>query len=290
MNVASRLPGSSRRRLRAPMTSSQAAFLGFGLGLRAQHYDEILNGTANRLVRVISENYMLPGGQPLRILDRSATLSGGDARVSLSIASTRAPNSISAKLKEPRPGVQPKWVSDICAGPACTARIARPVPIPYTGEALDHVVSRVHWCRISSRALVLENVSTICSSTISEMTEWEFLSDCRAAPDAGCCFDINNVYVSAFNHGYDPLTFLNGIPPDAWSSSHADTVHMGTHIIDTHESSGVQDVWDSTVAMSGSAASIHVERTTYCRRRLVMVERNRTAESRTLEVQTSRTR
>ena len=139
MNVASRLPDPSTARA---MQSAKPPFLGFGLGLRTQHYDEILNGDPPiDWFEVISENYMLPGGQPLRVLDRireryPVVMHG----VSLSIASTAPPNfEYLAGLKDLARRVEPKWISDhLCWTGVHGKNLHDLLPIPYTAEALDH--------------------------------------------------------------------------------------------------------------------------------------------------------
>jgi hypothetical protein len=120
------------------------------------------------------------------------------------------------------------------------------LPIPYTQESLDHVVNRVQLVQdYLGRAMVLENVSTYVQFNNSEMTEWEFLSELSRRSGCWLLFDVNNVYVSAFNHGYDPRTFLEGIPADRVVQFHmAGHSHMGTHIIDTHDHPVCEDVWD----------------------------------------------
>ena len=209
MNVASRLPDPPAAHAERPMQSAKPPFLGFGLGLRAQHYDEILNGNPPiDWFEVISENYMLPGGQPLRTLDRiceryPVVMHG----VSLSIASTAPPDfGYLQGLKDLAKRVEPKWISDhLCWTGVHGKNLHDLLPIPYTSEALDHVVSRVQLVQdFLGRAIVLENVSTYIQFNNSEMTEWEFLSELSRRSGCWLLFDINNVYVSAFNHGYDP--------------------------------------------------------------------------------------
>ncbi|MEW6769562.1 MAG: DUF692 domain-containing protein [Pseudomonadota bacterium] len=224
-------------------------FLGFGLGLRAQHYDEILNGNPPiDWFEVISENYMLPGGQPLRILDRireryPVVMHG----VSLSIASTAPPNfEYLSSLKYLAKHVQPKWISDhLCWTGVHGKNLHDLLPIPYTQESLDHVVDRVQLVQdFLGREIVLENVSTYVQFANCDMTEWEFLSELSRRSGCWLLFDVNNVYVSAFNHGYDPMTFLNGIPSDRVVQFHmAGHTHMVTHIIDTHDHPVCGDVW-----------------------------------------------
>ena len=255
MNVASRMPGSSAAvPADGAVNPAKPPFLGFGLGLRAQHYDEILNGHPPiDWFEVISENYMLPGGQPLRVLDRireryPVVMHG----VSLSIASTAPPNfEYLQELKDLARRVEPKWISDhLCWTGVHGKNLHDLLPIPYTSESLDHVVSRVQLVQdYLGRAIVLENVSTYVQFNNSEMTEWEFLSELSRRSGCWLLFDVNNVYVSAFNHGYDPHMFLEGIPADRVVQFHmAGHSHMGTHIIDTHDHPVCDDVWDLYVA------------------------------------------
>ena len=250
MNVASQMPVSVAARSTHPVPAEKPAFLGFGLGLRAQHYDEILSGNPSiDWFEVISENYMIPGGQPLRMLDRiraryPLVMHG----VSLSIASTAPPDfEYLGNLRDLARRLEPKWISDhLCWTGVHGKNLHDLLPFPYTREALDHVVSRVQLVQdFLGRAIVLENVSTYVQFNNSEMTEWEFLSELSRRSGCWLLFDVNNVYVSAFNHGYDPLTFLEGIPPDRVVQFHmAGHSHMGTHIVDTHDHPVCDDVWE----------------------------------------------
>ena len=249
MNVARQLPDPAALRERH-LQSEKPPFLGFGLGLRAQHYDEILQGSpAVDWFEVISENYMVPGGKLLRMLDRireryPVVMHG----VSMSIASTAPPNlEYLQQLRDLARRVEPKWISDhLCWTGVHGKNLHDLLPIPYTSEALDHVVSRVDLVQdYLGRALVLENVSTYVQFSNSEMTEWEFLAELSRRTGCWLLFDVNNVYVSAFNHGFDPYTFLDGIPADRVVQFHlAGHEHMGTHIIDTHDHPVCEDVWD----------------------------------------------
>jgi uncharacterized protein (UPF0276 family) len=255
MNVANKLP---QQPIQSPadrrVDLAKPPFLGFGLGLRTQHYEEILNGNPPiDWFEVISENYMLPGGQPLRMLDRireryPVVMHG----VSLSIASTAPPNfEYLRELRDLARRVEPKWISDhLCWTGVHGKNLHDLLPIPYTNEALDHVVSRVELVQdYLGRAIVLENVSTYVQFNNSEMTEWEFLGELSHRSGCWLLFDVNNVYVSAFNHGYDPNAFLQGIPADRVVQFHmAGHSHMGTHIIDTHDHPVCEDVWDLYVA------------------------------------------
>lgn len=231
-------------------SSEKPPYLGFGLGLRPQHYSEILDhNPAIDWFEVLSENYMVPGGQPLRMLDRvreryPVVMHG----VSLSIASTGELNTdYLRELKSLAERVEPKWISDhLCWTGVHGINLHDLLPIPYTKEALDHVVSRVSQVQdFLGRPLTLENVSTYVSFGCSEMPEWEFISELTKRTGCWLLFDVNNVYVSAFNHGYDPKDFIDGIPQDRVVQFHvAGHSHMETHIIDTHDAPVCDDVWD----------------------------------------------
>ena len=231
-------------------SGDKPAFLGFGLGLRAEHYADILDGDpAVDWFEVISENFMVPGGQPLRMLDRiraryPVVMHG----VSMSIAST-APADMNylRGLRDLARRVEPRWISDhLCWTGVHGKNLHDLLPIPYTQESLDHVCSRVHLVQdVLGRPLTLENVSTYVQFAGSEMTEWEFLAELTRRTGCWLLFDVNNVYVSAYNHDYDPMTFLAGIPNDRVVQFHmAGHSHMGTHIIDTHDNDVCEDVWD----------------------------------------------
>jgi uncharacterized protein len=225
-------------------------YLGFGLGLRPQHYKEILDGDPPiDWFEVISENFMVPGGQPLKILDRiraryPIVIHG----VSLSIASTAPVNEEYLRgLKDLARRAQPVFISDhLCWTGVHGVNLHDLLPIPYTREALDHVVARVqHVQDYLGQAITLENVSTYVRFTHSEMPEWEFLSELTRRTGCWLLFDVNNVFVSAFNHDYDPLTFIEGIPADRVVQFHlAGHEHNMSHIIDTHDALVCDEVWD----------------------------------------------
>ncbi len=233
----------------ADATRDRPPYLGFGLGLRPQHYREILDGDPQvDWFEVISENYMVPGGQPLTILDRiveryPVVMHG----VSLSIAST-APfdeeylDGLNVLAKR----VRPKWISDhLCWTGVHGVNLHDLLPIPYTREALDHVVSRVDYVQERlGRPLCLENVSTYVQFGESEMPEWEFITELSRRTGCWLLFDVNNVYVSAFNHGYDALAFLNGIPADRVIQFHlAGHSDMVNYVVDTHDHPVRDEVW-----------------------------------------------
>jgi uncharacterized protein (UPF0276 family) len=234
----------------SPAPEGRPPYLGFGLGLRAQHYRDILDGDpAVDWFEVISENYMVGGGQPLAILDQIAerypvVMHG----VSLSIASTAPLNEdylddLVALAKR----VRPEWISDhLCWTGVHGVNLHDLLPFPYTSEALEHVVARVHHVQERiGRPLCLENVSTYVQFGQSEMTEWEFIAELAKRTGCWLLFDVNNVYVSAYNHGYDALEFLNGIPADRVIQFHlAGHSDMVNYVVDTHDHPVRDEVWD----------------------------------------------
>jgi uncharacterized protein len=247
------------------MTDGKPPYLGFGLGLRPQHYEEILSGNPDiDWFEVISENYMIPGGQPLRILDqireRYPVVMHG---VSLSIAST-APLDMEylGALKTLSERVEPKWISDhLCWTGVHGVNLHDLLPVPYTQEALDHVVDRVSRVQdVLGRRLTLENVSSYVTFGESEMSEWEFVSEVATRADCWLLFDVNNVYVSAFNHGFSTDDFLHGVPRDRIVQFHvAGHSHEESHIIDTHDHPVCDEVWDfyrETVAHFGPVSTM----------------------------------
>ena len=216
-------------------------YLGFGLGLRKEHYETVL---AERpgidWFEIISENYMVEGGKPLHYLSRirehyPMVMHG----VSLSIGSTTALNPDYLKqLKTLIDRVQPAWFSDhLCWTGVDKVNLHDLMPLPYTEEALQHVVDRVSQVQdYMGRRMLLENVSSYISYSDSQMSEWEFLREVAERADCLILLDINNIYVSAFNHNFDPLTYLQAIPGERVYQFHlAGHTHEGNLIIDTHD-------------------------------------------------------
>jgi uncharacterized protein len=234
----------------AKPSANRPPYLGFGLGLRPQHYSEILEGNwPIDWFEIISENFMVPGGRPIAILEkiraRYPIVMHG---VSLSIAST-APLDMDylASLKTLAQRIQPKWISDhLCWTGVHGVNLHDLLPIPYTREALEHVVSRVHKVQeVLGRTIALENVSTYVRFEHSEMTECEFVTELTRRTGCWVLLDINNVFVNAFNHGFDARAFLNGIAVDRVVQFHvAGHSDMGSHLIDTHDQPVRGEVWD----------------------------------------------
>jgi len=224
--------------------------LGVGIGLRSAHFGEILAGWPDvDWFEVLSENYLDTGGRPLYVLDRVAerypvALHG----VSLSIGSTDPlDREYLAKLEALAARTRAHWVSDHLCWTGVMGRNSHDLlPMPYSEEALRHTVSRVRQVQeILERPLVLENPSSYVEFGASTMPEWEFLARLAQEADCGLLLDVNNVYVSAFNHGFDACAYIDAIPADRVVQYHvAGHTNKGTHILDTHSDRALPEVWE----------------------------------------------
>jgi uncharacterized protein (UPF0276 family) len=225
------------------------ADLGIGIGLRTTHFGEILAGTpAVDWFEVLSENFMDTGGRPLFVLDRVAerypvALHG----VSLSIGSTDPlDRAYLRKLKALAGRTRARWVSDhLCWTGVLGKNTHDLLPLPYDEGTLRHVARRVKQVQDALESpLVLENPSTYLAFARSTMPEWEFLARLCDASGCGLLLDVNNVYVSAFNHGFDPRQYVDSVPADRVVQVHlAGHTNHGTHILDTHDGPAVDEVW-----------------------------------------------
>jgi uncharacterized protein len=223
--------------------------LGVGVGFRAPHYASVL---AERplmdFFEVISENFMIPGGRPLENL---ASLRDGYAvvphGVSLAVGSVEPLDlDYLAKLRTLVDRLDPPWVSDhLCWGRAPGLHLHDLLPLPYTREAIDHVVERVKRVQGTlERPFALENVSTYMTYRVSMMPEWEFVAEIAEKADCGLLLDCNNIYVSARNHGFDPVLHIDAMPADRVVQMHlAGHTDKGTHLLDTHSDHVAEEVW-----------------------------------------------
>jgi len=223
--------------------------LGYGLGLRPVYYDEILSTRPPvDWFEIISENYMVEGGRALAMLDRfradyPIVMHG----VSMSLASTD-PLDVDylARLKALVDRVEPAWVSDHVAWTGVHGLTLHDLlPIPYTRESLTHIVDRIRRVQdYLKRQLVVENASTYVSFVASEMSEPEFVREMAERADCLLLLDVNNVFVSGFNHGFDPVAFIDAIPVERVVQFHmAGHTNKGTHRVDTHDQPVCEEVW-----------------------------------------------
>jgi hypothetical protein len=226
------------------------ADLGFGIGLRTVHFPHILaNHPPVDWFEILSENFLDTGGRPMYVLDHVAerypiVMHG----VSLSVGSTDPINfDYLRKLKELAARTKARWVSDhLCWTGVSGVNTHDLLPMPYTDEALKHTAGRV---RVISdfleRPLFLENPSTYLEFAASTWTEWDFLAELTERSGCGLLLDVNNVYVSSFNHGFDPRQYIDRIPTDRVVQIHlAGHTNKGTHILDTHSDHVIDEVWE----------------------------------------------
>jgi uncharacterized protein len=224
--------------------------LGHGIGLRTKHFARFL---AERppvdWVEAVTENFMAPGGRPIAVLEKvrgevPVVLHG----VSLAIGSVEAlPERYLADLDRIVKRIDPALVSDhLCWGTHRGQYVHDLLPLPYTEEALAHVASRVQQVQERiGRQLLLENPSSYVGFKDSTMTEWDFLSELSRRSGCGILLDVNNVYVSARNFGFDPLRYLDGIPADRVGYFHlAGHSDKGKYLLDSHDHAVPAPVWD----------------------------------------------
>jgi uncharacterized protein len=224
--------------------------LGFGIGLRSVHFEHILkNNPTIDWFEVLSENYLDTGGRPLHILDQVAerypvVLHG----VSLNVGSTDPLDfEFLKKLKALGKRVNARWVSDHLCWTGVTGKNTHDLlPMPYTDQALRHTIQRVREIQdFLERPIALENASTYLEFSASKWPESEFISALAEEADCGILLDVNNVYVSSFNHGFDPKKYIDRIPKDRLVQMHlAGHTNKGTHILDTHSDYVIDNVWD----------------------------------------------
>lgn len=225
------------------------AALGYGLGLRADHYDALLDAPRIDWLEAVAENYLVPGGKPLdwlrRMRERYPIVLHG---VSLSIGSQDALDlQYLAALKKLADSVEPAWMSDhLCWTGAHGRNLHDLLPLPYTEEAIAHVSARVRQVQdFLGRRILLENVSSYVEFKASTMSEWEFLAAIAERADCLILLDVNNIHVSANNHGFDARDYLAGIPQRRVQQFHlAGHSFQNNLIIDTHDHPVPDPVWD----------------------------------------------
>jgi uncharacterized protein len=238
---------------------------GFGLGLRTPHYEAVLTEPhAIDWFEIITENYLVPGGKPLDYLERirrrfPLVMHG----VSLSIGSTDPIDlDYLAQVRTLAKRIEPHWISDHLCWTGIEGRNLHDLlPLPYTEEALASVVARVGQVQDAlGRQILLENVSSYLTYRASDMSEWEFLREVAERADCAILLDINNIYVSSVNHGFDPLTYLQAMPRERVRQFHlAGHSDLGGHLIDTHDHPIVEPVWDlycAAVAQFGAVPTM----------------------------------
>ncbi|KAA3620537.1 MAG: DUF692 domain-containing protein [Proteobacteria bacterium] len=225
------------------------SFLGFGLGLRTDHYDDVLNRQpAVDWFEVITENYLVPGGRPLdylhRIRERYPMVMHG---VSMSVGSTDPIDlDYVANVKRLADDLDVPWFSDhLCWTGVNRRNLHDLMPLPYNDDTARHVASRVAEIQERvGRRMLIENLSSYVTYKDSVMEEWDFLDAVASEAGCGILLDINNIYVSAFNHEFDPSDYLDAMDPERIYQFHlAGHLDAGDYIVDTHDHPIIDPVW-----------------------------------------------
>jgi uncharacterized protein len=225
--------------------------LGVGVGFRLPHVSDVLDGDQLEHIdwfEVISENFMVgEGSNPLhnlgRLIERYPVVSHG---VGASLGGDED-TSHTRELKRLLDWLDPPWVSDHCCWTGTPhARLHDLLPLPYTEDVIRHLVRRIQDTQQTlGRPFAIENVSSYLSWKDSTMTEWDFLAEVLERADCGLLLDVNNIFVSACNHGFDPLEYLDAIPTDRVVQIHlAGHTILPTHRLDTHSAPVCDEVWD----------------------------------------------
>ena len=233
-----------------PMKNCVIPNLGIGIGLRIPHYHDIFTQKPNiDWFEIISENFMVDGGKPLenleRILERYPVVQHG---VSLAIGSPdpldfdylKRLKALARKTKTP-------WISDhLCWGRLPGAHYHDLLPLPYTKEVINYVVERARIVQdYLELPFALENLSSYVAYQADEMTEWEFYGTIVEQADVYMMLDVNNIYVSSRNHGFDPRLYYENIPLERVLQIHlAGHTDYGDYVVDTHDNYVRNEVWD----------------------------------------------
>jgi uncharacterized protein (UPF0276 family) len=231
------------------MNRSDFASLGFGVGLRRPHYGHVLEQHPPMdWFEVISENFMVEGGRALEVLEGArahypVVMHG----VSLSIGSSDPLNRAYLEtLRAATRRFEPAWVSDhLCWTGVGGRNLHDLLPLPYTEETVIHVAGRIRQVQeILERTILIENVSSYMAFRSSRLEEWEFLTAVAEEADCGILLDINNIFVSAFNHRFDPLRYIDAVPADRVMQFHlAGHSDHGSYLLDTHDHPIRAEVW-----------------------------------------------
>jgi len=238
---------------------------GIGIGLRIPHYDHILNKKpVVDWFEIISENFMIDGGRPLRLLDqileRYRVVQHG---VSMYFGSTGKLNREHLKrLKELVKRTKTPWLSDhLCWGSVDGRYTHDLLPMPYTFEAARITAEKVRQTRdFLEIPIAVENVSSYAEFHASEMTEWEFLSEVVERADCGILLDVNNIYVSSRNHSFNPKEYIDNIPIERVAQIHiAGHSKYRKYILDTHDHPVIDPVWklyEHAIRLAGPTATL----------------------------------
>ncbi|MBU0656832.1 MAG: DUF692 domain-containing protein [Gammaproteobacteria bacterium] len=223
---------------------------GCGVGLRFQHVDRIVDEKPHiPWLEILTDNYLLPGSvQQDYLLEIARHYPLTFHGVGMSLGSTD-PLDVEyfQRVRVLADRVNPAWVSDHLCWTSVHGMVTHDlIPLPYTEETIRHVAARIRQAQdMLGRGLVIENVSSYLQYKQSVMPEWEFFCAVAEEADCGMLLDVNNIYVSACNHDFDPIDYLDAIPPQRVQEIHlAGYEDRGTHLLDTHGYPVTQPVWE----------------------------------------------
>ena len=266
MNLAEQMNPAPRH---GPVRPAEAPCLGVGIGLRVPHYGEALERACEgrlgvEFVEIISENFMSAGGRPRRILESMRNeLPVVMHGVSMNIGSA---DPVDAGYLDDLDALarfaEPQWISDhLCWTGEGGQNLHDLLPLPACEEVLEFVAERI--ARVQDRLgrrIAIENVSSYMSFTADEIDEWRFLSELAERADCGLLLDVNNVYVSAHNHGFDAHAYLDAIPAERIFQIHlAGHSESGPLLIDTHDHPVKDEVWalyERVIARTGPISTL----------------------------------
>ena len=224
--------------------------LGFGLGLRKEHYNTIIDTSPDvDWFEILTENYLVDGGKPLYFLDQicekyPVVMHG----VSMSLGSNDPLDmDYLQQVKDLAERTNARWVSDhMCFTGVDGINAHDLLPLPCNEETIKHVSNKIKQAQdFLGRQILVENASTYITYKQSDMTEWDFTAAVAEESDSLILLDVNNIFVSAYNHGFDPIEYLDGIPAERVQQHHiAGHSQYDGYIIDTHDNDVVQGVWD----------------------------------------------
>lgn len=236
------------------LKQSDFPFQGFGLGLRSVHYEDILErGAKVDWFEVISENFMglshefseAPGINTLETIRKDYPIACHGVSLSIGSLDPLNPNYLK-KLKMLVDRIDPLWVSDHLCWTGVHGKNAHDLlPLPYTRETIDHVANKIDQVQeFLGRRIMIENVSSYVEFKESEMTEWEFVHEVIEKADCAMLLDLNNIFVSSFNHGFDSYDYLKKVPFHRVGQIHlAGPTRHETHMVDTHDHPVTDEVW-----------------------------------------------
>src|SRR5260370_6535699 len=235
--------------LAAMLKRSDFPMLGYGVGLRRQHYSHVLE-TRPKVdwFEVVSENFMVAGGRAVEVLEGVRgnypfVLRGVRVRIGSTDTLNRG---YLRQLRDLARRFEPAWISDhLCWTGVGGRNLHDLLPLPYTEEAISHVVARIRNVQdILERPILIENVSSYMAFADSTMPEWQFISAIANAGDCGILLDINNIFVSAFNHKFDASDYIDAVPAERVVQYHlAGHSDHGTYLLDTHDHPIRDEVW-----------------------------------------------